>query len=251
MPVLRLSCACAGRPDTGSEAGREAGRTLHLLVLLLAGTTLEVLISKPAPGVVQSTEEVRGLPQPMPPSPVLTLVSFLSLQGRSFWRQPQTNSHWRRRRHVAGRWVRSWQARGSSTQLGAQGWMPVVLAGWPTAVSATPSSPPENAAAGPCRVSKPSSSSATRQDSLMPRADTMRTAFEVKRGTPPACRCSWAGTSVRFREASGQRHRCLVGAGCWLQPTHVLSAGCSNARISCRVGIALGSLRALHAAILQ
>ncbi|PKK17184.1 brevican [Columba livia] len=38
-----------------------------------------------------------------------------------------------------------------------------------------------NAAAGPCRVSKPSSSSATRRDSPMPRADTMRTAFEACR----------------------------------------------------------------------
>lgn len=113
---------------------------------------------------------------------LLMPVSFLSLQGKYFWRQPRTSLPWRRRWRGAGRRVRCWRAQDSSTQPGVQGWMPATPAGWLMAASAIPSSPRGSAAEEPCRVSKPSSSIATRRDSPTHRADTMRTASEVTRG---------------------------------------------------------------------
>uniref|UniRef100_A0A8D0EIQ3 Brevican core protein n=1 Tax=Strix occidentalis caurina TaxID=311401 RepID=A0A8D0EIQ3_STROC len=61
--------------------------------------------------------------------------------------------------------------------------------------------------------------------------------FRGKEGHPPPspCRCSHAGTSMRFREASGQGCGCSVGAGCWLQPTLVPRVGMSR-----RLGITSG-----------
>lgn len=130
----------------------------------------------------------RARTDPYPPlspslSHLLMPASFLSLQGKYFWRQPRTSLPWRRRRHGAGRRVRCWRARGSCMQPGVQGWMPATRAGWLMAASAIPSSPRGSAVEEPCRVSKPSSSFATRRDSPMPRADTMRTATEVTGGT--------------------------------------------------------------------
>lgn len=211
-------CPCHGCRVPMPEAGRKAGRALQALELLLMRTTPTVSISKPAPGVVQRAEETRELPEPTPRSPALTPVSFLSSQGRSFWRRPQTNSRWRRRRSAAGCWARSWRARGSSMRLGARGWTLAALAGWPMAASATPSSPLGNAAAGPCRASKPSSSSATRRDSPMPRADTMRTASEVKRGPPRPAPAPGQGSAGGF--GSLQAGPCVPG-GCGVPaPAH-------------------------------
>lgn len=61
--------------------------------------------------------------------------------------------------------------------------------------------------------------------------------FRGKDGHPPACRCSQTGTNTRVWGPPRAGCGCLVCAGCWLEPTHAPSAGCSGAGVSCGVGI--------------